>query len=95
VTSLLPYITGSGGALAVLAIVAYLFFAGKIHSESEFQRVTEAWQQEKESHDRTRHALELANTRADVGMRPAELIAAALELTKEHGRGEEPVQERS
>jgi len=94
-SSLLPYITGSGGALAVLAVVAYLFFAGKLHSDPEFQRVTQAWEQEKESHDRTRHALELANARADVGMRPAELIAAALELTKERGRGEEPVQERS
>ena len=39
--SYLPLITGSGGALVVLAIVAYLLATGKLHSDSEFQRVAD------------------------------------------------------
>lgn len=34
--SFLPYITGSGGALAVMAYGLYLFLAGKLHSHAEF-----------------------------------------------------------
>ena len=38
-TSLLPYITGSGGAISVLAIVCWLFFAGQLHSDKEFSKL--------------------------------------------------------
>lgn len=51
----LPWITGSGGALVVLAIGLGLFISGKIHSDSEFQRVVA------ESEARSR-ALETAQT---------------------------------
>lgn len=34
-----PLITGSGGALVVLAIVAYLLGTGKLHSDTEYQRL--------------------------------------------------------
>lgn len=35
----LPLITGGGGALVVLALLAYLFITGRLHSDTEFQRV--------------------------------------------------------
>jgi hypothetical protein len=39
VSGLFPWITGAGGALVVLTLGLALFIAGKIHSDSEFQRV--------------------------------------------------------
>lgn len=39
--SYLPLITGSGGALVVLAIVAFLLGTGKLHSDPEYQRVVD------------------------------------------------------
>ena len=42
-TSILPLITGSAGALVVLAIVSYLFFEGKLHSDSEFSKLVTEW----------------------------------------------------
>ena len=39
--SYLPLITGSGGALVVLAIVAYLLGIGKLHSDQEYQRLAD------------------------------------------------------
>ena len=85
-TGLLPYITGSTGALVVLAIIAWMFFTDKIHSEAEFQRVVTAFAQEREAHERTRQALGLASARAEAGMKPAELLAAVFEFTKERER---------
>lgn len=35
-TSLIPYVTGSGGALVVLLYVVYQFQKGNWHSKSEF-----------------------------------------------------------
>lgn len=35
----LPLITGSGGALVVLAVVAWLLGTGKLHSDAEFQKI--------------------------------------------------------
>ena len=39
--SWIPLVTGSGGALVVLAIVAYLLGVGKLHSDSEYQRLAD------------------------------------------------------
>ena len=39
--SLLPLITGGGGALIVLTLWVYVFFTGKIHSDQEFSRLEE------------------------------------------------------
>ena len=38
-TSVLPDVTGSAGALVVLAIVCYLFYTGKLHSDREFSKL--------------------------------------------------------
>lgn len=37
----LPYITGAGGALVVLALWVYAFFTGSLHSDSEFQSLVD------------------------------------------------------
>ena len=37
--SWVPLITGSGGALIVLALGLYLFITGKLHSDSEYQKL--------------------------------------------------------
>ena len=37
--SWIPLVTGSGGALVVLAIVAYLLGIGKLHSDQDYQRL--------------------------------------------------------
>jgi hypothetical protein len=37
--SLLPLITGSAGALVVLALGVYAFYTGKIHSDREFSKL--------------------------------------------------------
>lgn len=34
----LPLITGSGGALIILAIICWAFATGKIHSDAEYQK---------------------------------------------------------
>jgi hypothetical protein len=39
VQSLLPYITGSCGAIVILAVVCYFFFSGKLHSDAEFSKL--------------------------------------------------------
>jgi type II secretory pathway component PulM len=39
VQNLLPLVTGGGGAIVVLAVVCWAFFAGRIHSDSEFRRI--------------------------------------------------------
>ncbi|HEY6278721.1 MAG TPA: hypothetical protein VIX86_20605 [Streptosporangiaceae bacterium] len=37
--NVLPLITGSSGALVVLAVVAYLFLAGRLHSDAEYRKL--------------------------------------------------------
>lgn len=37
--SFIPYVTGGGGALVVLAFVAWAFFTGKLHSDREFTKL--------------------------------------------------------
>jgi len=76
-SSVLGLITGSAGALVVLALLAWAFFAGKLHSNDEFQReatrcaTLEAAMAEKDK------ALGAANARADAAVRASELIADA------------------
>ena len=39
--SYLPLISGSGGALIVLALGLYLFITGKLHSDAEYQKLAD------------------------------------------------------
>ena len=88
----LPYITGAGGALVVLALVAWAFYIGKLHSDPEFQRETaradrEAARADTEAAARRDseaarveqgRALAVSNARADAAVRASELIASAM-----------------
>lgn len=76
-TSLIPLITGSAGALVVLALVAWAFFTGKLHSDREFSReVQRADLLERASKEKD-EALKQAADRADAAVRASELIADA------------------
>jgi len=76
-SSVLGLITGSAGALVVLALLAWAFYAGKLHSDREFERevargdALEAALKEKDK------ALEASSDRADAAVRASELIADA------------------
>ena len=82
-SSYLPLITGGGGAIVVLVLAVWMFLTDKVHPDGEFQRILAALNAEKEAHARTREALAIASARAEAGMRPAELLAAVLQNTKE------------
>ena len=79
-TSVLPYVTGSAGALVVLAIVCYLFYTGKLHSDREFSKL----EQEK---DEYKSALQAERTAVDEQARAGtvtnQLISALATLASE------------
>lgn len=76
-SSVLALVQGGAGALIVLALVAYAFYSGKLHSDREFEReakradTLEAAMAEKDK------ALQEASARADAAVRASELIAGA------------------
>lgn len=88
-SSLLALIQGGAGALVIMALVAYSFFIGKLHSDSEFKRevrrgdTLEAALAEKDK------ALVEAATRADAAVRASELVAGAFtEARRRRSRGD-------
>ena len=56
--SLLPWITGPIGALAVLVIGISLFMAGKIHPDREFEKLEAENDQLRQENNQLRYALE-------------------------------------
>lgn len=82
--SLLPYITGAGGALVVLALVAWAFYNGKLHSDSEFQKVVD-------ENDGLKRALETERTAnnelARAGGVTNKLIGALVDVATERQAG--------
>jgi hypothetical protein len=54
----LPLITGSAGALVVLALVAWAFYSGKLHSDREFSKLEHENDQLREAYDHLRLAIE-------------------------------------
>lgn len=75
--SILPYITGSGGALVVLVIACYLFFVGKLHSDKEFSKLEMENKYLKDALDDERRAL---NEAAQTGSVTNQLISALAEI---------------
>ena len=61
---ILPLITGSAGAIVVLAFGCYLFLTGKLHSDAELAAVRQDNATLKAALERTRDALELSNAQA-------------------------------
>lgn len=83
-TSLLPYITGSGGALVVLAIVLYLILEGKLHTDGEFQRQEEEIRQLRTENGQLRVAVDIErktlNETASAGAVTNQLIGALTQI---------------
>lgn len=79
-TEWLPFLTGSGGAIVVLAIGFWLFYTGKLHSESEFSRLLDENDELRTANDKLRYALDTErktlNETASAGQVTNQLIAA-------------------
>jgi hypothetical protein len=77
---LLPLITGSGGALIVLAVGIYLFLTDKLHSHGEFSRLEAENDQLRTENNQLRYALETerktTNEAASAGQVTNQLIGA-------------------
>lgn len=76
-TEILPYVTGSAGALVVLAFVAWGFYTGKLHSDREFGREVKRADTLEQALKEGAQALADATKRADAAVRASELIADA------------------
>ena len=63
-----------------------LLLAGKLHTDDEFSRMSDALDKEKEAHEETRRALSLAGERADAAVKASELIADAFSARAGGGR---------
>ena len=91
-TSWLPYITGSGGALAVMAFGLYLFLSGKLHSDREFSKLERDNADLKAANDRLIEALGLERQRSNDATQAAgvtnSLIGALTTLATEHRAAE-------
>jgi hypothetical protein len=82
--SFLPLITGGAGALVVLALWVYAFYAGKIHSHAEFSRLEAENDQLRVEGNQYRFALETErktlNEAASAGQVTNQLITALTTL---------------
>ena len=90
--SWLPYITGSGGALVILAVVAYLLGIGKLHSDREFSKLEDDNTDLRAVNDKLTEALALERQRSDSASQAAavtnQLIGALTTLATEHRAAE-------
>ena len=91
---ILPLITGSAGAIVVLAFGCYLFLTGKLHSDAELAAVRQDNATLKAALERTRDALELSNARNETGVLSAEIIAQALGVRSRRQEDEDRWRER-
>jgi hypothetical protein len=64
----LPLITGSGGALVVLAIGIYLFLTGKLHSQAEFSKLEAENGQLRTENNQYRFALDTERKTVDAAV---------------------------
>jgi hypothetical protein len=92
VTSWLPYITGSGGALVVLVIGLYLIISGTLHTDREFSKVEAENAELQKAYDRQAEALGLERQRSDAATQAAlvtnQLIGALTTLATDHRTAE-------
>lgn len=63
--SFIPYITGGGGALVVLAFIALAFFSGRLHSDREFNTLEKESDNLKAENDQLREAIRTERKTAD------------------------------
>lgn len=64
-SSLIPFITGGGGALVVLAFIAWAFFAGKLHSDREFSKLEAENEQLELENNRLRETIQTERRTSD------------------------------
>lgn len=85
--SIIPYITGGGGALVVLAFVVWAFYSGHLHSEREFAKLEHENDDLKTENDQLRQALRTERDTSDEMASAAQvtnkLIAALTTLATE------------
>lgn len=93
-SSYLPLITGGGGAIVVLCLWVYAFFAGKIHSDAEFTRLEQEADYWKTAYARQAEATQTerrtVNETAQAGQVTNQLITALTSIAAE-GRGRRAV----
>jgi len=84
--SILPLITGSAGAVVVLALGCWLFLSGKLHSEAEFSKLARENDDLKGALESERKAVDEA---ARTGTITNQLISALIQVStqKEGERG--------
>lgn len=84
---LLPWITGSGGALAVLAIVCWLFYSGQLHSDKEFSKLEQENSSLKAALDDERKAVDgTVGTAAVTNQLISALVKVATQKRGDHDR---------
>jgi hypothetical protein len=92
VESYLPWITGSGGALVILALWVYAFFAGKIHSDRDYSKLESQNADLKAANDKLVEALALERQRSNdatqAGAVTNQLIGGLVKLATEHRAAE-------
>lgn len=85
--SVIPLITGGGGALVVLAFIVWAFYTGKLHSEREFAKLEAENDDLKTENDQLREALRTERDSSDEMASAAQvtnkLIAALTTLATE------------
>ena len=90
--SYLPWITGSGGALVILALWVYAFFAGKIHSDRDYTKLESDNTNLRAANEKLTEALSLERQRSNDASRAGEvtnsLIGGLVKLATEHRAAE-------
>jgi hypothetical protein len=92
VDQLLPLITGSAGALVVLALWVYAFFSGKVHSDRDYSKLETENADLRAANDKLTEALGLERQRSNdavqAGAVTNQLIGALTTLATEHRAAE-------
>lgn len=93
--ALLPWITGSAGALVVMGLWVYAFYTGKLHSDSEFTRLEQLNTQLRAENGSYKTALDTerrtVNETAQAGQVTNQLITALTAIAAErHGPARPP-----
>lgn len=85
--TIFPWITGAGGALVVLSVIAWAFFTGRLHSDREFNKLERAYEALEAENDQLREAREVERRTADEAASAArvtdKLLAALTSLAME------------
>ncbi len=80
-SSLLSLITGGAGAVTILVVFLSLILSDKLHTDGEFQRLTQAAERKDQTIAELTKALDAASARGDAAVRASELIAGAFSST--------------